>query len=66
VIANIPVGTNPNKVVYDSGKGELFVCNSGYNTVSVISDSTNAVDGTITVGISPAGPAYNSGKGEVL
>jgi YVTN family beta-propeller protein len=66
VLTTIPVGINPNKVIYDPDESELFVCNSGYNTVSVISDSTNAVVATIRVGISPAGAAYDSGKGEVF
>jgi YVTN family beta-propeller protein len=59
------VGTSPTGIAYDSGKGEVFVANSGFNTISVISDSTNAVVATVTVGTSPAGVAYDSGKGEV-
>jgi len=66
VTATITVGKSPTGVVYDSAKGELFVANSGYNTVSVISDRTNAVVKTITVGISPTGLAYDSGKGEIF
>lgn len=33
------VGSNQNGLAYDSGKGEIFVTNSGSNTISVISDS---------------------------
>jgi len=32
VTATITVGTSPTGVAYDSGKGEIFVANSGYNT----------------------------------
>ena len=59
-------GTRPTGVAYDSGKGEVFVANSGSNSVSVISDSSNTVVATVTVGTSPWGLAYDSGKGEVF
>jgi YVTN family beta-propeller protein len=66
VTATINVGTSPTGVAYDQGKGEIFVANSGFNTISVISDDTNAVIKTVTVGTSPTGIAYDSGKGEVF
>ncbi len=66
VTGTIKVGTKPYGVAYDSGKGEIFVANYGSNTVSVISDSTNAVVATINVGNSPIGVAYDSSKGEVF
>jgi YVTN family beta-propeller protein len=66
VTSTITVGTSPTGVAYDSGKGEIFVANSGYDTVSVISDSSDKVVATVTVGISPAGVTYDSGKGEVF
>jgi YVTN family beta-propeller protein/parallel beta-helix repeat protein len=66
VTGTIPVGTNPFGIAYDSGKGEVFVTNYGSNTVSVISDSTNAVVATVSVGTEPFGVAYDSGKGEVF
>jgi YVTN family beta-propeller protein len=40
VIANVTVGTGPNALAYDSGKGEVFVSNRVDGTVSVISDSS--------------------------
>src|SRR3989454_3383179 len=55
-------GLQPVAVAYDSGKGELFVTNS--NSVSVISDATNAVVASIPVG--SGGVAYDSGKGELF
>jgi YVTN family beta-propeller protein len=62
----ITVGTSPIGIAYDSVKGELFVANSGYNTVSIISDNSNSVTKTVTVGTSPTGIAYDSGKGEIF
>jgi YVTN family beta-propeller protein len=53
-------------VAYDSAKGEIFVSNAGSNTVSVISDSNNAVVATVAVGGAPDGLAYDSAKGEVF
>ena len=61
----IAVGKNPNYVVYDSGKNELFTPNMGDNTVSVILDS-GAVMATIPVGTYPAAAAYDAGKSEVF
>jgi YVTN family beta-propeller protein len=66
VTATISVGTAPTGVAYDSTKGKMFVANSGFNTVSVISDSTNSVVSTVTAGTSPAGVTYDSAKGEVF
>src|SRR2546428_12127926 len=66
VIANILVGSYPNGVAYDSGKGEVFVANYASNTVSVISDATNAIVASIPVGSNPYGVAYDSGMGEVF
>ncbi len=56
----------PEGVAYDSSKGEIFVANSGDNTVSVISDSSNAVNATIPVGLTPDSVAYDSGRGEIF
>ncbi len=59
-------GAHPDKVAYDSGKGEVFVANEGSNNVSVISDSSNRVVASIPVGVNPQDVAYDSGKGEVF
>jgi YVTN family beta-propeller protein len=66
VVANITVGTTPYGVAYDSITSEIFVSNHGANSVSVISDSNNAVVATVPVGTTPAGLAYDSGKGEIF
>ena len=66
VTNTISVGSTPEGIAYDSAKGELFVANYGGTTVSVISDSTNAVIKTITVGTSPWGVAYDASKGEIF
>ena len=69
VVAYINVGSFPHGLAYDPSKGEIFVANNGLgggNTVSVISDNTNAVVANITVGSGPLGVAYDSGKGEIF
>ena len=40
VVANVSVGTLPYGIVFDFGRGELFVANYGDNSVSAIFDST--------------------------
>ncbi|MCI4318844.1 MAG: YncE family protein [Thermoplasmata archaeon] len=64
--ATVGVGSQPVGVAYDSGKGEVFVTNSGSGNVSVISDATDSVVATISVGSKPYAAAYDSGKGEVF
>ena len=51
VIATVtlPTGGDPQRLAYDSGKGEIFVANQGDNTVSVISDSNNTLVATVYV-----------------
>ncbi|MGC2034912.1 MAG: hypothetical protein WA761_05650, partial [Thermoplasmata archaeon] len=45
-------------------KGELFVTDG--NNVSVVNDSTNTVESTISIGNGPAGLAYDDAKGEIF
>jgi len=66
VASTIPVGSDPTDVVYDSGRGEVFVMNAVSNTVSVINDTTDLVVASITVGGIPQAAVYDSGKGEVF
>ncbi len=66
VTNTITVGGAPWGVAYDSSKGEVFVVNSGSNSVSAISDNTNAVVATVTVGQSPYRVVYDSAKGEIF
>jgi len=60
---NVDVG--PKGVAYDSGRGEVYVANNGYSTVSVISDTSNTTIATITNILGPKGVAYDSGKGQI-
>jgi YVTN family beta-propeller protein len=60
------VGNSPFGVAYDSGKDEVFVTNVDDDTVSVISDSSNAVIATVPVGEVPQGLTYDSGKSEIF
>jgi len=66
VLATVTVGQAISGVVYDSGKGEIFVTNPNSGIVSVISDSNNNVVATIPVGVSPGNLAYDSGRGEIF
>jgi YVTN family beta-propeller protein len=92
IVANISLGSVPANLifnssrsdrllpidmVYDSGKGEIFVTDSVYNytsgvevasIVSVISDITNTVVATVNIGggTHPEGLAYDSARGEVF
>ena len=49
--SNIPVGSKPNSIAF--GLGNIYVTNSGSNTISVIDGKTNKVVATIPVGASP-------------
>ena len=51
--SNIPVGSKPNSIAF--GLGNIYVTNSGSNTISVIDGKTNKVVATIPVGASPHG-----------
>ena len=68
VTATITLG-NPGGyygLAYDSAKGEIFVANGDFDSVSVISDSTNTVIANVTLESNPQGICYDSGKGEVF
>ena len=49
-------------MVYDSGKGELFVLNEA--VIQVVSDKNNAVIADLT--LSGQGLVYDSGRGEIF
>jgi YVTN family beta-propeller protein len=69
VTATVPVGSSPMAAVYDSGKGEVFVANSGSNSISVISDANDSVVATIPLpsgSLNPNDLAYDPNKGEIL
>jgi YVTN family beta-propeller protein len=56
----ISVGSDPYGIAYASN-GDIYVTNSGDNTVSVIDTSSNMVVKTIGVGSSPYGVAFANG-----
>ncbi len=64
-INTIPIGGHQlNTLVYDSGKGEIYVSDQ-VNGISVVSDSRNAVIATVTD--TPANDmGYDSGKNEIF
>ena len=49
VTTTITVGGSPWGVAYDSGKGEIFVVNSGAGTALVLSDSNDKVVLTVMI-----------------
>ena len=63
--SNITVGMSPYGDAYDSGKGEIFVANQGSDDLSVISDSTNSVVGTVPTTVMPNTLTFDTGKGQV-
>ncbi|MGD0478439.1 MAG: hypothetical protein ABSB29_09785 [Nitrososphaerales archaeon] len=57
----------PTAMVYDSGKGEIFVSDvASYSGVFVMSDQSNAIVATIGVEHSPGEMVYDSAKSEVF
>jgi hypothetical protein len=77
--AQVTVGNSPSLLAYDSGKGEIFVADTGYcnggryhpeNNVTIVSDSTDRVVGTVNLAPQVPGQitgiAYDSGKGEIF
>lgn len=75
VTTTIPVSGSPDYLAYDSGKGEIFVGSSVFDSrtgspssnVQVISDSTNKVLATIDLptSVNLGDMAYNPNKGEI-
>ena len=63
LVANVPVGDEPEWVTYDPGNGYVYVQNFNGDTVSVISGTS--VIGTVAVGDGPYGAAYDPTNGYV-
>jgi YVTN family beta-propeller protein len=57
VVASIPVGTNPARLVFSADGTRAYVTNQGSNSVSVIDTAARAVIQTIAVGAGPIGIA---------
>ena len=64
VVATMPIGNGPFGVAYNSNNNDMYVTNTGLNSVSVINPS-NAVIATIPIGSHPSGVAYNSNNRDV-
>jgi len=65
VVSTITVDPLPGKMVYDSGKGEIFFI-AGGSSISVISDTNNTVVADLTPPIGPVDLAYDSAKGAIF
>jgi len=70
VVATVNIGNAAGEMAYDPSNGEVFVLNFNgtHPFVSVISDSTNSVLGTLGPlrGFGPNGIAYDSARNEVF
>ncbi len=73
VLRSVTVGSVPAGVILDRAVGEIFVTNFGGDTVSVVSDSTFRVVGTIKLDLSaysapaaPGLPALDPTNGEIF
>lgn len=62
---SITVGSSPNGISFAPVNNDVYVANSGSNTVSVISSTTNNVISTINVGTNPGAVAYDPANQDV-
>lgn len=65
VIAQIPVGTKPDAILYDSFSDQIVVCDGGSNDLSLIDPRLNVLKGTIPVGGRPE-TAVTNDKGRLF
>lgn len=61
----IPVGTNPDGIMYDAASKRVFAFNGRSNDVSVIDPATNKVVGTVALGGKPEA-ASSDGAGTIF
>jgi YVTN family beta-propeller protein len=60
VSESIPVGSNPNGIIYDPQSDEIFVANTDSSTVSVISTATNTLVANVSVDPTPWALAWDN------
>ena len=53
-------------ISYDYGKGDLFISNVDFHSVTVISDASHTVVANVSVGTLPYGIVYDSGRGRFM
>jgi YVTN family beta-propeller protein len=53
IVASIPVGKNPQAVVYNPANGLIYTANALSNTLSIINGTSNSLVGSIIVGAFP-------------
>ena len=65
--SGFPSSTSLSQDAYDSANGDIYVANSGSNSVSVISSSSNSVIATVTyrIGSGPISILYDSANGDI-
>ena len=65
MVANIPVGLDPQAIVYDPANGYLYVTNAGSNNVSIIDTTTDKLVGSVSVRSSPGYAYYAPQNGDI-
>jgi YVTN family beta-propeller protein len=63
-LARIPVGRNPDAIVYDAASRRVFTMNGGSDDATAIDPATGTVVGTVALGGRPEEPACD-GKGRM-
>jgi YVTN family beta-propeller protein len=53
IVASIPVGKNPQAIVYNPANGQVYTANVLSNTLSIINGTSNSLVGSIDVGAFP-------------
>lgn len=53
IVASIPVGKNPQAIVYNPANGLVYIANTLSNTLSIINGTSNSLVGSIVVGNFP-------------
>ena len=53
IVASIPVGKNPQAIVYNPANGLVYTANALSNTLSIINGTSNSLVGSIVVGAFP-------------
>lgn len=66
LVKTIQVGTTSRRAAFDPINNDIYVTNSGSNSVSVISSQNNTVVGNFNVGSGPVGIQYDPAAGAMI
>ena len=65
VTATVPVGSDPASVAVNTATNQIYVANSGSNTLSVISGATNTILATVSEELAPVSVAVNAATNQI-